>query len=284
MVEAVTNWVDENAKNNPDEPETVIFSVADHECGGLTLGEQRQEDEEGFYGWFPDVLFNATHSTEYLAGQVLDYIEEEEPSDEELTSYIKDEVVVKGLGIQDVQDDEVARAVELAKIEDGEIPLTVWLSSIVNWRGHIGWSTTGHSGVDVALYYHEAIPSNKKGKKYEQYQQRRKSVIGSHENTFIGTWTADFLGLDLAGVTKRLNNGSDYSWYSNWGDKLNEFTEKLEHYHGGLARVIPPLPAGLEKRELAHSHADNVPLLRRMHGKSASLAERSHSHQKRDEL
>ncbi|PWZ01128.1 putative PHO8-repressible alkaline phosphatase vacuolar [Testicularia cyperi] len=286
MVEAVTKWMDDNAKNNAHEPDTVLFSVADHECGGLTLGLQRTEDEEAFYGWYPDVLFNATHSTEYLAGQAAKWLAAANRTDAEVAAYMKNEVVIKSLGIQDVQDDEIARAVELSKLKDS-IPLTVWLSSIINWRAHLGWSTTGHSGVAVDLYYHEPKPHSK-GDKLKAYNSRRSSVIGAHENTWIGEWIARFLQLDLAAITKKLNNGSDYSWANNWSDKLNVFTDNLEHYHGGLARVIPALPAmDLAKRdEIGHSHADNEPLLRRIHGPRGirTQEEKSHSIARRTDL
>lgn len=283
MVEAVKNWVDENAANNPHEPETVMFSVADHECGGLTLGLQRAEDEEAYYGWYPDVLLNATHSTEFLATQTAKWIAASNRTDADLSAYIKNDVVAKGLGIQDVQDGEIQRAVDLAKLKN-QIPYTVWLSSIVNWRAHLGWSTTGHSGVSVGLYYHEAKPKDVWSEKYKRYQQRRASVIGSHENTWIGEWIAQFLNLDLASITKKLNNGSDYSWANNWGDKLNHFTETLEHYHGGLARVIPARTKA-EKRDLhIDSHAENEPLLRRIHGPRVTIEERSHANAHRAEL
>lgn len=286
MVQAVVDWVDANAAANPHEPETVVFSVADHECGGLTLGLQRSEDEESFYGWYPDVLLNATHSTEFLAAQTAKWIAAANRTDDELSTYIRDNVVSTGLGIKDVQKDEVERAVQLAKLKN-QIPYTVWLSSIVNWRAHLGWSTTGHSGVSVGLYYHEAKPHKVGTPKYKRYQQRRSSVIGSHENTWIGEWIASFLELDLASITKTLNNGSDYSWYSNWGDKLNHFTDTLEHYHGGLARVIPARSAS-EKRDLhaADSHLLNEPLMRRIHGPrvGATLEESWHTSARRQQL
>ncbi|KAJ9474667.1 Repressible alkaline phosphatase [Pseudozyma hubeiensis] len=286
MVQAVVDWVDSNAANNPSEPETVLFSVADHECGGLTLGLQRAEDEEAYYGWYPDVLMNATHSTEFLAAQTAKWVAAGNRTDADMSTYIRDEVVSKGLGIKDVQDGEIQRAVDLAKLKNG-IPFTVWLGSIVNWRAHLGWSTTGHSGVSVGLYYHEATPKKTGTPKYQRYQKRRASVVGSHENTWIGEWIAEYLSLDLNSITKTLNNGSDYSWYNNWGDKLNSFTDNLEHYHGGLARVIPARSAS-EKRDLhmGDSHADNEPLLRRIHGArtGATLEERSHSVARRQEL
>ncbi|EST09092.1 Alkaline phosphatase [Kalmanozyma brasiliensis GHG001] len=285
MVQAVVDWVDENAANNEDEPETVVFSVADHECGGLTLGLQRAEDEEAYYGWYPDVVMNATRSTEFLAGATAKWYAAANRTDADLSAYIKNEVVTKGLGIQDVQDGEISRAVDLAKLKN-QIPYTVWLSSIVSWRAHLGWATTGHTGVSVGLYYHEAKPKDVWSDKYKAYQKRRSSVIGSHENTWIGEWIAEYLNLDLASITKTLNNGSDYSWYSNWGDKLSTFTDNLEHYHGGLSRVIPARSAA-EKRDLhIDNHAENEPLLRRIHGPrgGATLEERSHSNARRQEL
>lgn len=286
MVQAVVEWVDADAASNPNEPETVVLSVADHECGGLTLGLQRSEDEEAWYGWYPDVLLNATHSTEFLAAQTAKWAAAANRTDSDMATYIKTEVVSKGLGITDVQEGEINRAVELAKLKN-QIPYTVWLSSIVNWRAHLGWSTTGHSGVSVGLYYHEPKPQDQWSEKYKRYLHRRASVIGSHENTWIGTWIASFLELDLASITKKLNNGSDYSWYNNCGNKLNAFTDGLEHYHGGLSRVIPARAAS-EKRGLhVESHAENEPLMRRIHGArvgGATVEERSHSNARREEL
>ncbi|EPQ29584.1 uncharacterized protein PFL1_02803 [Pseudozyma flocculosa PF-1] len=298
MVEAVTEWMDEQAKQDAED-ETVLFSVADHECGGLTLGLERREDEEAFYGWFPDVLFNATHSTEYLAGQIGKYMKANNitTGTPALFDYIKNEVVIKSLGVADVQDDEVQRAVDLAALgSDAAVPLTVWLSSILNWRAHLGWSTTGHSGVDVNLYFHESPLASKNKKKVSAYRSRRDSVTGSHENTWIGQWIAKYLDLDLQSITKKLNNGSDYSWANNWSDRLNTFTENLEHYHGGLARVIPPNPASVEaigkgkRSELAslpESYLENEHILRSIHGPRKHLStaeERSHANARRQEL
>ncbi|PWN52560.1 putative PHO8-repressible alkaline phosphatase vacuolar [Violaceomyces palustris] len=296
MVEAVIKWLDENAKQNPEEPDTIMISVADHECGGLTLGLQRPEDTEGYYGWYPDVLFNGTHSTEYLASDLLKYMAAvPAPTEDQVKEYVQTKIVKEGLGIWDANEDEIKRAIELTSLKDSGVALSVWLSSIINWRAHLGWSTTGHSGVSVDLYYYESKLNKKTKSQLKALDERRSQFSGSHENTWIGEWTSKFLGLDLESITKTLNNGSDYSWYDNWGDKLNNFTEGLEHYHGGLARVVPPKTASQQaaatKRdfEVGYSHAENYEIMRRMYEdrekrepSHQSMADRSHSHAKRE--
>jgi alkaline phosphatase len=62
------------------------------------------------YKWFPEVLSNATHSSEHLARQLNSHISQGAQGDE-LRQYIT-ELVQSGLGIQDASDGEIQLLVD----------------------------------------------------------------------------------------------------------------------------------------------------------------------------
>jgi hypothetical protein len=62
------------------------------------------------YKWFPEVLANATHSSEHLARQLNSHISQGAQGDE-LRQYIT-ELVQSGLGIQDASDGEIQLLVD----------------------------------------------------------------------------------------------------------------------------------------------------------------------------
>ncbi|KAE8268978.1 hypothetical protein A4X09_0g3372 [Tilletia walkeri] len=258
---AVTQWVDAN-DDGLIEPSIFVASTSDHECGGLTLGLERPEDEgEAAYLWYPDVVLAAKHSTEFLAADYLKYLSSATRSASDAFSYMKQNIITQGLGISDVSDAEVQRAVDLGPSKSG-LPLTIWLSNLMNWRAHLGWSTTGHSGVDVNLYAYVASKWSKRA----VVTNFLKSLKGNQENTFIGTLTADLLGLDLQSVTNKLNNGT-YSWTDSHKD-LRPFTTGLDKYHGGVAHVIPTI---LSRRSELDNSPEEVGRLRKRGGMHANV-------------
>lgn len=76
-------------------------------------------------------------------------------------------------------------------------------------RSQTGWSTHGHSGADVNIYSSDpkaALP-----------------LVGNHENTEVGDFLANYLGVDVDSVTEELKekgtnlmvtaaNGEQVSW------------------------------------------------------------------------
>ncbi|KAL9935393.1 hypothetical protein V8E36_005741 [Tilletia maclaganii] len=257
--DAVTKWIDAN-DDGLVEPSILLASTSDHECGGLTLGLERPEDKgSAAYLWYPDVVLAAKHSTEYLAAAYLKYLSANKPAAADAFSYMKQTIITEGLGITDASDAEVQRAVDLGPNGSG-LPLTIWLSNLMNWRAHLGWSTTGHSGVDVNLYTYIAS----KWSKRRPIQDRISALDGNHENTWIGTFTTNLLGLDLQSITDKLNNGS-YSWTKNNPD-LRPFTANLDKYHGGVAHVIPAI---LSRRSVLDNSVEEVG---RMHEREAMHA------------
>lgn len=257
MFQAVTEWVDQN-DNNPMDPSILVTSTADHECGGLALGYQRAEDGgQGAYLWYPDVLLKAKKSTEFLSTQFLEWAANKTDSDK--MTYMKQTIIVDSLGISDVQDDEVAHAVSVATSDTTGLALTIWLASIVNWRAHLSWSTTGHSGVDVNLYIHTA-----KGQTPKSLLDEFKS---NHENTWIGQYVAKYLKLDLASITKKLNNGTNHIAGQGSANK----TTYLDHYHNGVKRVVPVTTQNA-RRDIGYSHAANDAIYGRRFGGGAHEA------------
>lgn len=265
MVEAVAKWVDDNDTGSTD-PDVVMVGTSDHECGGLTLALQRPEDKSAFYGWYPEPVLAATHTTEYLAADFLKATANQ--TDDEKRTYMTETIIKKGLGVTDANNDEIQRALDLAKVSDSGLSMNIWLASIISWRAQIGWSTTGHSGVDVNLYYHEAPRYNKtRASRLEQFK-------GNHENTWVGNWTVGWLGLDnMQNITDTLNNGS-YSWTQNHQD-LTNFTTGLPKYHGGPARVVPALPAASKRANIGYSYNDNLHYLRDFSAQSHRAARRA---------
>lgn len=91
-----------------------------------------------------------------------------------------------GLGITDAEDDEI-RA-----ILDNPLVASPLFANMISKRAQIGWSTHGHSGVDVNIY-------GSKGS---------EKLIGNHENTDVGKFLREYLDVDVEAITKELNKKS----------------------------------------------------------------------------
>ncbi|ORY68505.1 alkaline phosphatase [Pseudomassariella vexata] len=167
--------------------EGVLVATSDHETGGLSIARQ---NTPGYpeYLWYPAVLANASSSSEYLAKKLHRHIASlEDPSMlsvEELTTYINDELVVPGLGISDASDSELA---EIVKSTESAQPL---LAKMVSVRAQIGWSTHGHSAVDVNVY-----SSGGPG---------TEEIRGNRENSEIGQFLRNYIDVDVEAITKEL--------------------------------------------------------------------------------
>ncbi|KAM0755920.1 alkaline phosphatase-like protein [Meredithblackwellia eburnea MCA 4105] len=170
------NWVDEaNANGSP----TMLISVSDHETGGLSLARQLGTKYPE-YLWYPDALANATHSTSWLGEKIAHY-------PDVTRQWLKDEIYEKGLGITDVSEAEIDH---LWPQRTNGYRANRILADAISRRAQLGWSTAGHSGVDVNLY---------------AYGINATGLVGNHENTEIGHHIAHAMGLDLDAVTLGLN-------------------------------------------------------------------------------
>lgn len=217
----------------------VVVSTSDHETGGLAAARRRYLPRKWYksyangnpelhedypeYLWYPEVLANASSSSEYLADQYAGY---EGPADEE-EDYIRKTILRKGLGIHDVSDDEI-RAIKDHKAEGAS---ALVLADVISRRAQVGWTTHGHSGVDVNIY--GSAGTCKLG--------------GNHENTEVGEFLRDYLQVDVDAITKELKKKGvsrvdaagvskvEYEWMGRPLSELKEAgfeTDKLDCYHG----------------------------------------------------
>ncbi|KAI0844868.1 alkaline phosphatase-like protein [Daldinia vernicosa] len=170
-----------------DESKTpgVLVGTSDHETGGLSVARQVNVDYPQ-YLWYPAVLANASSSSEYLAHRLREHLAHStDHSVDKLKKSINEEFVKPGLGIFDASDAEltmVALSPEQAQYS---------FAQMISVRAQIGWSTHGHSAVDVNIY-----SSGGPG---------AEAIRGNVENTDVGKFLRDYLNVDVDAITKELN-------------------------------------------------------------------------------
>lgn len=187
--------------------EGVLVATSDHETGGLSVAKRECSSIEQWwpiansraeispnypeYLWYPGVLANASSSSEFLARKLQKHLSSSTPettSKSKVKSYI-DELVKSGLGVYDATDSELE---EIAQDPNSAQPL---LAAIISKRAEIGWSTHGHSAVDVNIYSSGGPGTD--------------AIRGNVENTEIGKFLRDFIGVDVDALTKELQEKFD---------------------------------------------------------------------------
>lgn len=131
---------------------TLVVSTADHETGGMTLGR------DGVYFWDPAPLLAATASLERMAERL-------EAAEDPV------EVVREGLGVDSLAS-SVADAVRGAVASRDLAALSLLVRDLESELAGIGWTTGGHTAVDVNLYafgpgaerFHGRMPNDAVGR------------------------------------------------------------------------------------------------------------------------
>lgn len=137
------------------------------------------------------------------------------------------------LGIKDASKQEIST---ILKTKNSTASPYVF-ADMISRRAQIGWSTHGHSAVDVNIY-------GSKG---------TERLRGNHENTEIGAFLADYLDVDLDEVTDRLkkegvghassDDSNPYGWMGRSLEELRDLAEEEDdydataHHHTGLDYV-----------------------------------------------
>ncbi|KAJ5933931.1 hypothetical protein N7454_006260 [Penicillium verhagenii] len=176
--------------------------------------------------------YTAAKLKEYLAGTGANVEESQKKA------YVRQTLLEKYLGITDASEKEVD---SLLHPQSG-ISAGYLFADIVSRRSQIGWSTHGHSAVDVNIY-----ASSTKG---------AWPLVGNKENTDVGTFLASYLDLDVNAVTKRLQTSAswsassdevstqaDYQWMGH-PSGLDISTETLDAYHGDFKRSLEDCGCG----------------------------------------
>ncbi|CAI5756939.1 unnamed protein product [Candida verbasci] len=170
--------------------DTIAISTSDHETGGLVTARQITESYPD-YLWYPEVLLNSTHSGDYLAHKIYNFKNKKDST--KLINFIKFEIFEKDMGILNYTEKEVEKI--LNKVNDPSKLLYV-LNDILSVRAQIGWTTQGHSAVDVNIFAHTNSESI-----YDKLKNTKSGLFGNHENIEIGKFMEFLTGSDLKHVT-----------------------------------------------------------------------------------
>ena len=188
--------------------EGVLVATSDHETGGLATAIQKP-GHVPVYNWYPQALARANHSCEHLRNELVNHVvESAHESKEELKSWINENLIVPGLGIKDATEEELDLVAS-----NPEASINV-LAAMISLRAHVGWSTHGHTAVDVNIYSSGGVPSV-------------EALHGNVENIDVGKFLREYLSLDseVADITRELKDKMDLGSR----DRMLEYTsEKLE--------------------------------------------------------
>ncbi|KAK3295807.1 alkaline-phosphatase-like protein [Chaetomium fimeti] len=168
--------------------EGVLVATSDHETGGLSTAWQAP-NELPVYNWHPSVLAKANASTEYCSLLLHEHMASAAAageSEQSLINWINEELAVRRLGITD------ALEIELNALASNPAAATTIFSAMVSSRARVGWSTHGHSAVDVNIY-------SSGGKAAEK-------IRGNVENTDVGKFLSEYLSVDVDEITRELED------------------------------------------------------------------------------
>lgn len=112
-------------------PDTLVVLTADHSTGGLTIGA------DGIYEWHPEYLRNMKASVSSIA---VNMVSEASPA-----AYAEAQ-----LGFT-FEDDDSALVDSIAALPDFEARETA-LKAFLDKKTNTGWTTGGHTGVDVEVF------------------------------------------------------------------------------------------------------------------------------------
>jgi alkaline phosphatase len=111
-------------------PDTLMLVTADHDTGGLSLGA------EGNYSWKPEVLRTVNASPAKLAQA-------------SLAAQDWQGSLTAGLGFEPTAEEWLL----LGKARDtGEEAMTIEIRRVIDVHSDTGWTSQGHSGVDVQVF------------------------------------------------------------------------------------------------------------------------------------
>ncbi|CEM63061.1 alkaline phosphatase [Treponema phagedenis] len=190
------------AKKNKN---TVVISAADHGTGGITMGNYKTS---GTYTKEPLELYTKliknAKKTSFGAGLELN----------KERSNIK-EVMARNFGITDLTAEEIKTIKDIEDTQQG-------IGWVISGRSGIGWTTLGHVGGDIGLYFYCGNPAVRK----------LQGTIFNHQ---IGEYIAEVLGVNLNDLTKKLfieakpaleKKGAKVEWVETGTDKHELIVKK----------------------------------------------------------
>lgn len=152
---------------------TLLIATSDHETGGLTLGRSPPGAPYPDYVYYPERLTAARASAETLSAKLVAYYKSNNKNENSLRQFIKGHILGPegGLGfggapqtggeisleeIQLVQDClfTVSAKTDLTPPIDNNDECRKAIAEVASRRANVGWSTPGHTGVDINVYAH----------------------------------------------------------------------------------------------------------------------------------
>jgi len=128
--------------------------------------------------------------------------------------YVNKEFVQKGLGIEDATDAEIEQIFMRPQVS------VYYFANMISRRAQIGWSTHGHSAVDVNIY--GTAGSDR--------------IRGNNENTDVGKFLREYLNVDVDQITKELKQSLEFSIASEDGHDWTGRTPSEEDIRSALGR------------------------------------------------
>lgn len=159
------------------------LKVSDHETGGVSIARQIDPVTTDYF-WFAEPIINATRSCQYLAKQVQNF----KGTRLQLEEFIRRDIFKEGLGSESYPEEAVQKVADAATGFSAS-SVQSELADLVSRAARVGWTTKGHTGVDVNLY---------------AYGKESENLRGHKNNVDIGLFIADILGLDLSEATSQL--------------------------------------------------------------------------------
>jgi len=112
-------------------PDTLVILTADHSTGGLTIGA------DGDYRWSPEFIQNMKASVTMMSEKMMD--------EEDMALYVED---VFGFALNDDEKNRISGiSIDMTPRARESV-----LKSVLDKRTNTGWTTSGHTGIDVEVY------------------------------------------------------------------------------------------------------------------------------------
>lgn len=155
--------------------DTVVISVADHACGGISINNYNHNkdymyvDLEEYVGIIKNAKFTGDEYARRLnaAGK----------TEEAAIALAKE-----GFGI-DLTEEEVKHVLSKKSFEES-------IGNVISKRSSIGWTTLGHTGGDVGLYVYNT--------------SNARTLKGTVHNSQLGQYTIQLMGAELEPLTQEL--------------------------------------------------------------------------------
>ncbi|CAI0652446.1 unnamed protein product, partial [Colletotrichum noveboracense] len=164
--------------------ESLLVATSDHETGGLATALQ-EPGHLPVYNWYPRQLAKATASAELLSKKFIQHVANSKAkSKDDLKKWVNQELVIPGLGIENAHPEELD-----ALVNDPGVSVQTF-AAMISLRAHIGWSTHGHTALDVNVY--------------STGGEEAMQIRGNIENTDVGKFLRSYLNVDVDKITDEL--------------------------------------------------------------------------------